>query len=98
MTDWRGGARPGVGAGASKIAELVTTNPSSFDVLFRGLVRHACNLGPRVVGEILLRLVPDRGVLIRELQRYARFDARFIRAVGAGDWLDRRDLVREVRP
>ena len=43
---------------------------SAFDVLFRPLVRHACRLGPRVVGEILLRLVPDRGALLRELRRY----------------------------
>jgi hypothetical protein len=70
----------------------------AFDILFRRLIRHAWSLGPRVVGEILLRLVPDRGALIHELQRYDRFDGRFTRAVGAADWIDRRDLVRRVEP
>jgi hypothetical protein len=68
-----------------------------FDIVFRRLVRHVHGLGPRVVGEVLLRLVPDRGALIRELARYDRYDAGFARAVGAADWLEPRVFVREVR-
>ena len=96
MTDWRG-ARPGGHPGTGADIELVTPKLTTFENLFRGLVRHVCSLGPRVVGEILLRLVPDRGALIRELQRYVRHDPAFIRDVGAHDWLDLRDLLREVR-
>ena len=70
----------------------------AFDILFRRLVRHAWSLGPRVLGEILLRLVPDRGALIRELQRYDRFDPAFVRTVDAADWLEPRSLVRRVQP
>ena len=63
---------------------------------FRRLVRHVHGLGPRVLGEILLRLVPDRGALIRELQRYDRYDAGFARAAGAADWLEPRALIRII--
>ena len=94
----RKGARPyQIRPGASAIIPKLVGQPATSGVLFRHLVRHVCSLGPRVVGEILLRLVPDRGALIRELQRYVRFDPGFIRDVGAHDWLDLRDLLREVR-
>ena len=63
---------------------------------FRHLVRHAHSLGPRVVGEALLRLVPDRGALIRELERYDRHDARFVRHVGADDWFEPHALIRII--
>jgi hypothetical protein len=83
--------RRGAGDGARHSA-------AAFDILFRRLVRHVCRLGPRVVGEILLRLVPDRAALLRELQRYVRFDPASIRYIGAADWIEPQDLLREVRP
>jgi hypothetical protein len=95
MTDWRG-ARPGGHPGTGANVELVTPKLTTFNSCFRRLVRHACSLGPRVIGEILLRLVPDRGALIRELQRYAGLDPAFVKAVGGRDWIDYRDFVRGV--
>ena len=95
MTMGRGGTRPGGHPGAGAIAELTTTDPTTD---FHDLVRRAHRLGPRVVGEILLRLVPDRGALLRELRRYDGLDPAVVEAVGARDWLDPRALVREVRP
>jgi hypothetical protein len=65
----------------------------AFDILFRHLVRHVHDLGPRAVGEAMLELAPNRGAVVAVLERYARLDRRL---VDGADWLDRRDLVREV--
>jgi hypothetical protein len=64
---------------------------------FRRLVRHAWRLGPRPFGELLAEVARDHDRLLRALERYARQDPGFVRAVGADDWLDRRDIVRAVR-
>jgi hypothetical protein len=79
--------------GAARTAANEGARPSLAD---HGI--HLRTYRPRVVDEILLRLVPDRGALIRKMQRYVRHDPAFIRAIGAHDWLDLRDLLREVRP
>jgi hypothetical protein len=85
---------PHRGAGGAARA----SDSPAFNILFRRLVRHACSLGPRVVGKILLWLVPDRGALLREFRCYVRFDPAFIRTIGAADWVELRALVRKAGP
>jgi hypothetical protein len=64
---------------------------------FHRLVQHLHGLGPRPVGEVLLRLVPDRGALIRELERYGCLTPAFVRAAGGDDWLEPHALIRLAR-
>jgi hypothetical protein len=80
--------------GASAIIPKLVGQPATSGALFRHLVRHVCSLEPRVVGEVLRRLVPDRGALLRELRRYLRFDPAFLRDVGGVGWPDARQRVR----
>ena len=95
----RKGTRPyPVRPGASAIIPKLVGQPTTFGVLFRHFIRHACSLGPRVVGEILLRFVPDRGALLCEFRPYVRFDPAFIRYISAEDWIELRRLLRRVRP
>jgi hypothetical protein len=91
------GARPGQGPSASAITKLMTLKLTTSGMLFHRL-RHVRSLGPRVVGKILLWLVPDRGALLRELRCYVRFDPAFIRTIGAADWVELRALVRKAGP
>jgi hypothetical protein len=94
-------ARPGRPPGASAAATsscLVDGGNSIRTLRLRHLIRRVHRLGPRPISEILLEFAPDRDVLAARLERYAALDPDLVEAARASDWIDRRNLVRRVRP
>jgi hypothetical protein len=57
------------------------------DLRFRRLVEHLHQLGPRLVGELLL--AAERGIedeILARLERYGRLDPAMVATIEARDW------------
>jgi hypothetical protein len=63
----------------------------------RQQARRVHELGPRALGELLREIERDPTDVPRIVERYARLDPARVAAFGGRDWLEPRDLLREVR-